>query len=265
MVRKILIGLSALALGILATQQPTIALIFAGVAVAAFLARRTQDEDVDPEAEGEAKKDIIATAAAAFTSPDAELQRVRARSAMDVARRELSLDPAEDSDSPIPLDQTGLSSLRVGYADAVPYVAITHDMGDRTEMTFVIRRPRSMLGLPPIVDNTPLQNAGFEYRLRRMDLGGAVGEQLDGATNRPRLFRELLAAGLLNDLSYALYDSQWRLEDLVYSGKALTLLVQPAVDPTQSAFAMQALMYSQPLVDRIRAFLLQTEISSAQP
>lgn len=261
MVRKILIGLSAIALGVLATQQPTIALIFVGVGVAAFLARRTQEEDVDPEVE----KDVIATAAAAFTSADAENRRVRARSAMEVARRELGMDAAEDDDSPIPLDETGLSSLRVGYADEVPYVAITHDMGDRTEMTFVIRRPRSMLGLPPIVDNTPLQNAGFEYRLRRMDLGGAVGEQLDGATNRPRLFRELLAGGLLDDLSYAHYDSQFRLEDLVYSGKTLTILVQPAVDPTQTAFAMQALMYAQPLVDRIRAFLLQTEISSAQP
>lgn len=244
-------------LAALTYASPKLALVLAGVAIAAMLVARFNGTPASPS--------IEAAEASGEPEPRPEPRAdPRVAAAFNVARRELGQAESEDTSEIEIAPPDGKLRLRVGYHGDAPFIVLRTAMGDETEMAFVIRRHRSAIGLPPIVDNTPIETAAIEYRLRSIPLQSELGSLFDAASNRPRLFRQLLDRGLESDVGELLDHSRYRLEDVVYSGTMLTVLVQPASDPAQVAFVHDCLEFASPIVARLRAFLTEATIPSAQ-
>jgi hypothetical protein len=151
-----------------------------------------------------------------------------------------------------------------GLRNEVPVITVEVLIGEPTEMVFAIRRKRSSLALTPLVDNTPIQSASIEYRLRRIPLGRDVASYFDAATNRPRLFRELLSVGFEDALITFVDHPQYRVEDMVYNGKGLTFLIQPALEPTSGQYVDDCVRLVEPLLVKLTSFLETAIIPSAQ-
>lgn len=248
------------AAAILAWVSPKLFGMLAAVVGAALAVRYMNRSEPDPQRPPapEAEADPEAPA------QSRENEAVAVRQALDLARRELGHDETGEL-APIDLQTSlGRAQVHVGYASDVPFIGLRQPMGEDTEMAFVIRRRHSTLGLPRLVDNTPIATAKFEYRLRTMPLGDTLAHAFDAGTNRPRLFRELLAGGLGEALESVLYHPQYRLEDMVYGGDSLSLTVHPAADPTDTAWLRDTLDYAEPLCAQVRHFITVTHIPSAQ-
>lgn len=266
--RLLLIITSAAVLGLGLWRAPRVVMILAGVAAAAWLVRRAQqtaeppvlpEEPAPEKVEGEP---IVLPVTDPIAEPDPVPARVM--EAMNQGRRELGQTSLED-DSDIEFEtMDGHCRVRVGYSREVPYIALRQIIGDDTEMAFIIRRRRSTLGLPRVVDNTPVESARFEYRLRTMDLGEELDHAFDAATNRPRLFRELMDSGFRSELSYLRFHPKYRLEDLVYGGDSLTLIMHPAADPSVHPFLHDSVAFAQPIAQHLREFIGASKIPTAQ-
>jgi hypothetical protein len=234
-------------------MKSTPILLWLGVAVAGWLVHRNQKK---PEQE------VIPPTVVPDPLPN-PMDGLRLQKALEIGRRELE-QPEVGSGPDIVVPDSNLH-LRVGYREDAPFVAVTGELFRKTEMIFAIRRRRSALGLPRLVDNTPLKSAGFEYRLRVIDLPGRLGDTFEAATNRPRLFYELLAQGTLEEqIAAVTHHTQYRLEDLVYGGQHLTVLFQPAADPADTSYANDCIDMAFPFFTTLQAFISTTKIPSAQ-
>jgi hypothetical protein len=163
----------------------------------------------------------------------------RTRRARLVGRRELG-DDRQDA-GPIVVDTTfGAAIADITWQEGVPVVEISYPLGEPADMTFVIRRRQSTIGLQPVVENTPVTGAVGEIRLRRMPLGEPLDAYFEAGSSRPRLFRELLDLGLREALTDLADQPRFRLEDCSFSGDRLTLLLQPAGDPTVDAWLQES-------------------------
>jgi hypothetical protein len=158
----------------------------------------------------------------------------------------------------------GLFRVCVQYQDLTPYILLHLLKTEETEMVFILRRRQSSLDLPPVVSNTPIRSSAIEYQLRKIPLDDALQTHFDGATNRPRLFRELLDAGLANEVVQLLEHTRYRLEDLVFDGQVLTVIIHPAADPGESPYIADCLELAQPIVKGMIHFLEKTTIPSAR-
>lgn len=257
----------------------TLALVVLGVTGAGLLARWARQGPMPrdiPDFTSTTSDPPRALPPVRLTAPDAEaeteasseiepiLMPSRAIQAMDRARFELGQPESETQEDIVFHTQLGKNRLKVGYHNDTPFVALRTTFPDEAELTFVIRRTRSNLGLPRVVDNTRVDTANFEYRLRHMEIADPAGTHFEAATNRPRLFRELMQSGLQNDLQHALFDPRYRIEDLNYGGDSLTVIIQPAADPSESAFATDCITYARPFTSRVAHFLQTATIPSAQ-
>ena len=243
--------------------------ILFGVAVAAGLVRYAQDGGFEKRHSSETSEaptndepPIPQPAPRLPGTNSAEAARVR--EALDLARRELDSDSQGDLAAILLETSAGSVEINVGYASSTACLSLRYRLGAEVELAFIIRRKHTTLGLAPLVDNTPISTARFEYRLRTIPLPGPLGAAFDAGTNRPRLFRELLETGLLEELEAVLYHPSYRLEDLVYGGDSLSVAIHPAGDPTQSPWLHSVLSYSAPLTQRIRHFLETVPVSPAQ-
>ena len=154
--------------------------------------------------------------------------------------------------------------MRVQYQEHIPYIVLQSLETQETEMVFILRHRQSPLDLPPIVSNTPIHSSSIEYQLRKMSLESSLERHFEGATNRPRLFRQLLESGLASDVEALLSQTQYRLEDVVFNGRELLLIIHPAADPTQSPYVTDCRDMAQPIVERMIHFLETTPIPSAR-
>lgn len=255
--RVLIISVVAALVVLAAAASPRVGLVLAGVTIAALLVRYVQRDD-RPGFEG------IGHPVPPAELPDTALAPDRVTDAVNQARRELGQSESSVGGDIEVKTQRGTSVVRVGYQAGLPFVVVRQPVGDETEMALVIRRHHSVLGLPRLVDNTPIETANIEYRLRSMELPGELEGAFDGATNRPRLFRELLGQGLGRQLGEAMYHPRFRLEDLVYGGDSLTIVVHPAAEPTDGPFARDCLAFAIPFGEHVRAFLETHHVSSAQ-
>ncbi len=236
------------------TKNPLVAATLAGVVVAALLVREARQGNVDPAVfEPEHTPEELAIPS------DSRLAR-----AMNVGRRELGQEELPQPEDIEFHSAAGRSKIRVGFHTEVPFIALRQVISEDREITFVVRRRRNTLGLPEVVDNTPVETAGFEYRLRRIELPETLSDKFEAATNRPRLFKELVAEGLDRDLTHLLYDPRHRLEDLTYGGDSLTMLIQPAADPTETPWVHETLAFARPVTNRVAHFLANADIPSAK-
>ena len=195
-----------------------------------------------------------------------KLQDIRVQRAITVAMEELASHdvPASRSFDGLEFDgPEGHVRVEVGYFGDAPFAIVRMDVGDESEFACIVRRRISPIGLPPVVENTPV-GADIEYRLRDMPLGADIASIFAVATNRPRLVRELLAAGFEEDLRDAAHNSTHRLEDMGYGGRVLSVTVQPAVDPSTSPWLIDVLGFAETFVARLRGFLAEATIPNAQ-
>jgi hypothetical protein len=247
---------------VLAYVSPRLFMMLAGVTAAAIAVRYMQQTQPDPLAQQPDK--VEGQDSDEPTTSSREQDAVRVRQALDLGRLEVGQDPSGKLAAIELHTNIGKAEVHVGYAGEVPFVGLRQPMGDDTEMAFVIRRRHSTLGLPRLVDNTPISTAKFEYRLRTIPLTGELAGAFDAGTNRPRLFRELLASGFEDALADVLYHPRYRLEDLIYGGDALSVALHPAADPTHTPWLRETLDYSAPLAAHVRHFIDVTHIPSAQ-
>ncbi len=154
--------------------------------------------------------------------------------------------------------------VQVQYQDITPYILLHSLRTEETEMVFILRRRQSPLDLPPVVSNTPIRSSAIEYHLRKTPLCEALQTHFDGATNRPRLFRQLLDDGLADDVIRLLEHTRYRLEDLVFDGQEMVMIIHPAADPAESPYVTDCLELVQPIVERMIHFLETTPIPSAR-
>ncbi len=235
---------------------PRLGLLLLGVAFAAITVRMVQRDD-KPGFEGIGVVEPEASAAATHTVD-------RVTSAVNHARRELGQAESSVGGDIEVQTQNNTSVVRVGYQAGIPFVVVRQPVGEETEMALAIRRQHSVLGLPRLVDNTPIETANIEYRLRKMELPGELAQTFDAATNRPRLFRALLANGLGHMLEHVRYHPSLRLEDLTYGGDSITVVVHPASEPGDGPFAQDCLAFANAFGEQMRRFLEEHPVSSAQ-
>ena len=252
-------------LAILAVRAPQMALILSGVAVAALLVGRAREKAAGPRAEDLPEDTSPTGSLEVAVEPEPPEVDPRVLAAFKVGRREAGLPETEDDEDIALHSAEGFPiHLRVGYRSDIPYIALRTLVSDDTEMAFIVRRKRSPLGLPKVVDNTPIDTARFEYRLRPMPVHPEVDAYYEAASNRPRLFRQLVEAGLGEELERLIHHPLHRLADLVYGGNAVTMLLQPAADPSLVPYVHASIEVVEPLVDRLRTFLEEATIPSAQ-
>ncbi|MEC8025349.1 MAG: hypothetical protein VX223_15585 [Myxococcota bacterium] len=184
--------------------------------------------------------------------------------ALDWARRELGL-PETGDEAPLVLNTThGRIELATGHRNHAPFVSVKWLVGDETEMTWIMRRKQSLLGLARIVDNTPVHGSRIEYRLRKMALSSPSDTAFDAGTSRPRLFNELLERGLADLIRQHHFDLQYRLEELVFTGTSLTAVYVPAGEPSNSPWATESIKRTLPVIQLMARFLAESHIPSAQ-
>jgi hypothetical protein len=267
--RSALIAIGVTLLTFVVTRQWAISAILGGVVIAALMVRDAQRNQPKPVQQDAGFEPLAVPAHTTIelepesTVPEPPAEPTPQDVAMTLGRRELGQTGEREGDIEF-TSALGPSRIRVGFHTEVPFIALRQTLGDERELTFVVRRRKSMLGLPRVVDNTPVDTANFEYRLRTIPLPDQLEQKFEAATNRPRLFRELVAGGLETDLEYLLYDPSHRLEDLTYGGDSLTMLIQPANDPTMSPWVHDTLAFARPVTARIRNFLDSAHIPSAK-
>ncbi len=157
----------------------------------------------------------------------------------------------------------GPMSAEISYRANLPFVVTRQPLGVDVELAFVIRRLGSLAGLDPVVDNTRVPLASHEIRLRRMDLGPHM-RSFEAASSRPRLFQEFMEAGLADTLAQLADHQALRVEELAFSGSALTLLVHPAVDPSSGTWLRDVAELSHQLTLVLSRFLANAVIPTAQ-
>ena len=172
-------------------------------------------------------------------------------------------EPALTSDA-IHVDSPfGVADIRVSWHESYPVIEATVPIGHAAEMAFVIRRKNSPLDLAPVVENTPLPGAPVDLRLRRMPLGDGLDDRFEAATSRPRLFRELLDLGLRDALHDVGDQSRFRVEDIVLTGEALVLTLQPAADPAEAPWLAEVMQLASWLTTGVSRFLSSAAVPSA--
>ncbi len=157
----------------------------------------------------------------------------------------------------------GRIRVDLGYYGEVPHITVRGLVGEQTEFAFVVRRRQSPIGLPPLVDNTPLDTT-MEYRLKHMGLNDENERIFKAASNRPRAFRELQESGLEEDLLDASSHARHRLEDLTYSGLFVAVTMQPAADPATAPWLLDAVQFAVPFIERMQSYLAAATIPNAQ-
>jgi len=174
---------------------------------------------------------------------------------------------AAEFEPPLTLDELGLdvkrvvgapAQLSVSFHEQLPFIGLNVEFPVETELAFIVRRLGCTLDLPRIVDNTPIPSARIEYRLRKMTLDDSISERFQAGSNRPRLFRLLMGNALAHVLADGLTNSRYRLEDLVFDGKSIVCIVQPAMDPLHGPFVTDTLNYLMPVVSAIHTFVSET-------
>ena len=250
-VRYTLLIFAACLLLVLTYISPPMGATLVFVACAALLFRRMSAPDTEtPIPESSSVDDPIST----------EL----AGPALDWARRELGL-PQTGDGSPLVLNTPhGRIELATGHRNHAPFVSVKWLVGDETEMTWIVRRKQSLLGLARIVDNTPVHGSRIEYRLRKMTFSSPSNDAFDAGTSRPRLFNELLERGLADLLQQQHYDLQYRLEEVTFTGTSLTAVYVPAAEPSNSPWATESIKRALPIVQLMATFLVESHIPSAQ-
>jgi len=158
----------------------------------------------------------------------------------------------------------GQCRIEVGYKDDIPYIVLYTPPRAETEMVFVIRRKGSGLDLAPLVTNTPIASSAIEYRLKTMSLPDTLNTHFESATNRPRLFRELLEFGLADLVAQQPMTERYRLEDITYNGRELVLTIYPAADPSLAPYIADCQALAEPFAVKLAEFLEITPIPSAQ-
>ena len=262
-VKKLIVtvAVATIALGVLTYLAPRIALVLVGVGVAALLIRSSgRNTPIIPPSRVERQE--VPTPEEPTSSESRTPDRVLG--AVNMARRELGQPESSVGGDIEAMTPLGRCVVRVGYQSDNPFIAVRQGLGDATEMAFVVRRHHSVLGLPRLVDNTPIDTANIEYRLRRMQLPGSLSSAFDAATNRPRLFRELLEHGMDRALQSAQYDARFRLEDVIYGGDSMTVVLHPAADPGDAAYLRDALLFARPFCEEMQDFLAEVPVTSAQ-
>ena len=250
-IKTALISMMAGGLGIIAYVSPAIAGALTVVGISAFALRRLSEPGTLPKPTPSTVIDNPTT----FTESG---------SALDQARTELGI-PASGDASPIDLrSPVGHLRLAAGHRQQTPFVSVQWFTGEETEMTYVLRRKHSLLGLARVVDNTPVHGSQIEYRLRTMELPTPLDQHYNAGTSRPRLFRELLAAELGDQLADGLYDAQYRLEELSFTGRSLTITFVPAASPATGPWANDVLGRALKLQHTMQTFLSTSTIPSAQ-
>ena len=141
-------------------KSPALAVMVGGVVAAGLMVRqiqrRTPELDDIPDFPPEPVDRSVETA------DTAEIVNPRLLSALDRGRRELG---QEESGATTDIEfhtALGRSRIRVGYHTNLPFIALRQVVSEETEMTFVVRRRQSSLGLPRVVDNTPVETATVE-------------------------------------------------------------------------------------------------------
>ncbi|MBT9560539.1 MAG: hypothetical protein IV100_31230 [Myxococcales bacterium] len=128
----------------------------------------------------------------------------------------------------------GSAVTSVKYAGDAPLVEVEIEVGCMADLTFVVRRRRSVADLAPLVENTIVPGHRTELRLRRMPLPDSLTASFDAATSRPRWFRDLVDTGLASLLGELADDPHFRIEDLVFDQDRVRILFSAAGEPATS-------------------------------
>jgi hypothetical protein len=250
-VKPFLLSLIAGSLAVIAYVSPPIGAALVVVGLSAFTLRQMSEREEAPSNQPPPMIDNPTSSA-------------ESGSALDQARRELAL-PINGSAEPIDVHtQLGRIRLSSGHRNQSPFVSVQWFASEETEMTFIIRRTQSLLGLARVVDNTPVHGSRIEYRLRSMEIAPPLDRTFTAGSSRPRLFRELLASGFEKALNDGLFDPKYRLEEVCYTGRSMTALFVPAAEPAASPWASDALERTVSFVRVMQSFLAESHIPSAQ-
>ena len=241
-----------IAVAALVLRYPVIGLGLIGLTVLALIAHRLGRHQDLPFDEDQGEPESPSTGDA------------RTRQAMTLASWEMGESGTLQNGIIQAIAPWGPFRVQVQYQDFIPYILIHSLQTEETEMVFILRRRQSPLDLPPVVSNTPIRSSAIEYHLRKIPLCAALQPHFDGATNRPRLFRELLDGGLADEVLQLLEHARYRLEDLVFDGREMALIIHPAADPADTPYVTDCLELVQPIVERMIHFLETTPIPSAR-
>jgi len=251
-VKVVLISLIAASLAVIAYISPPIGASLVVVGLSAYRLRLLSENNGEP---------AIPAADPIIDNPTSTAD---SGAALDQARRELGI-PLTRSSDPIEL-QTAVGKVRLssGHRNQTPFINVQWFTGEETEMTFIVRRKQSLLGLAKLVDNTPVHGSRIEYRLRAMELPPSLAETYHAGSSRPRLFRELLNSGVAETLRDGLFDPSYRLEELAFTGTSLTAIYVPAASPATAPWARDALERASGFLGLMQSFLANAFIPSAQ-
>lgn len=128
----------------------------------------------------------------------------------------------------------GSAVTSVRFAGEAPLIEVAIEVGCMADLTFVVRRRRSVADLAPLVENTVVPGHRTELRLRRMTLPDSLSPSFDAASSRPRWFRDLLDTGLASLVAELSDDPHFRVEDLVFDQDRVRILFSSAGEPATS-------------------------------
>ena len=128
---------------------------------------------------------------------------------------------------------------------------------------FTIRPRKSLAQRDKLVSNTHMPSA-FEYELRDVPLPAPLDSRFESATNAPRLFKDLLDSGFVDEMGAFLQHQQLLLQDICFDGSRVHISAIPAQSPEESGDGFEHLStITEILADSLRSFIDINELVEA--